>query len=129
MRRLVLPSAVAMSLGATVAAASLAPAPADLPAVALGAVLVWRAEVAAVLFAAAYAALVTAWLALHGHTFTRVGSAGIEIPQIDAEDVKGRADDVQTVDELRVQILVLSERVTALEDPSHLLLNPDQEGA
>jgi hypothetical protein len=51
----------------------------------LGAVLVWRAEVAAILFAAAYAALVTARLALHGHTFTRVGSAGIEIPQIDSE--------------------------------------------
>ena len=128
MRRAILPATVALALAGAFAAALLAPRPTDLPAVALGAVVVWRAEIAAVIFVTAYAALVTARLSLHGHTFTRVGTAGVDIPQVGPAQAANAVELRQTVDALCAQIIALGDRLTALEDPTHPLLNPDEEG-
>lgn len=131
-RRIVLPAAVLLALVAALAGALLAPAPGGgLPAVALGSTLVWRVEVAAVVFAAAYGAIVTTRLALHGHTYTRVGSSGIEIPQV-ARNETGQAttrsaDLSARVDRLQSTVSKLASRLEALEHARHLLLNPDEE--
>ena len=117
-RRLVLPLAVLSALSAALTGALLAPAPGQLPALALGSTLAWRVEVAAIVFVAAYGAIVTTRLALHGHTYTRVGSAGIEIPQIQREtsDVVERTTKIElSLDELGDAIETLNERLAALE--------------
>jgi hypothetical protein len=70
-------------------------------------------------FVAAYGAIVTTRLALHGHTYTRVGSAGIEIPQIarnETGEAGGRTAELQTsVGELRAGFDALTDRLAALE--------------
>lgn len=82
MRRLLLPAIVMLALGFASVAALTSPAPHRLPATALGAVVVWRIEVAIVVFAALYGVVIVARLALHGETLTRVGRDGIEIPRV-----------------------------------------------
>jgi hypothetical protein len=81
-------------------------------------------------FVAAYGAIVTTRLALHGHTYTRVGSAGIEIPQVaqaESTHAMDRDVDVKTsVNDLRESLAVLAERLAALENPPDLVLNSDQ---
>jgi hypothetical protein len=117
-RRIVLPLAVLLALAAALTGALLTPAPGQLPGIALGSTLVWRVEVAALIFVAAYGAIVTTRLALHGHTYTRVGSAGIEIPQIQREtsDVVERTARLETsLDELGALVRTLNQRFTALE--------------
>jgi hypothetical protein len=130
-RRRALFATVLTALALALAGALLAPAPRDLPAVALGAALVWRVEVAAILFAAAYGAVVTARLALHGHTYTRVGSAGIEIPQVarvEAEEKTDRGTAAEiAINGIQRSVEELIERVDALEHPTDLLLNPDRK--
>jgi hypothetical protein len=131
-RRLVLPAVVLLAFIAALVGGMLAPAPAGgLPAVALASMLVWRVEVAAVVFAAAYAAIVTARLALHGQTYTRVGSGGIDIPQVaraERTQATNRDVDLKTsVNDLWSSFAALAERLAALEDPPDLMLNPDQE--
>ena len=59
MRQRVLPTIVVAAVMVSLAAGLAAPVPQPLPAMALGAVLVWRVEVAAVLFTAAYGAIIT----------------------------------------------------------------------
>ncbi len=105
-----------------------APAPAHLPAVALGAVLVWRVEVAASLFVAAYVAVVAVHLSLHGRTFTRVGSAGVEIPEllrpraVDEETDVAAADLGVSLAELRASMTEIDVRLRALEHARDLVL-------
>ena len=82
MRARLLPAAVLAALVLAVVGAIASPAPPRLPSIALGAVVVWRVEIAAIVFLAAYGAVVAARLALHGETLTRVGRDGIEIPRV-----------------------------------------------
>ena len=92
-----------------------------MPSIALGALLVWRVEVAAILFVALYAGIVTARLAWHGRTFTRVGSGGIEIPDI------GPARSVtDSIDRLAALLADFEARLQALEDARHRLLNSEK---
>ena len=112
---------VLTALALALASALLAPAPRNLPAVALCAALVWRVEVAAIAFAAAYGAIVTARLALHGHTYTRVGSAGIEIPQVarmeDGETTERIAGLETTVAQMENLMATLRARIAGLKIP------------
>ncbi len=139
MRRRLLPAVVLLAFTGALVGASSAAAPAHLPAVALGAVLVWRAEVAASLFVAAYVAVVAVHPSLHGRTFTRVGSAGVEIPDVTERRVAEQEARVKT-DELDVSLTTLAASVSAIavriralerardvEDARDLLL-PSDEG-
>jgi len=114
MRRRLLPAVVLLAFAGALAGASSAPAPAHLPAVALGAVLVWRVEVAASLFVAAYVAVVAIHLSLHGRTFTRVGSAGVEIPDVTPWHVAERETRAKT-DEIDVSLASITASIAAIE--------------
>lgn len=128
MRRRLLPIVVLLALSGSLAGALSASAPSRLPAVALGAVLVWRVEVAASVFVPAYLALAALRLSLHGRTFTRVGSAGVEIPDVTAQRAAQRAEDVKmaelgvTLAEFRAWIDEIEGRMRSLEDARDVLL-------
>lgn len=104
---------VAGVLAACLTAGALAPLPSSgAPAYALGARVVWHAEVAAALFALAYGAIVIVWLAFHGTTLTRLGSSGIEIPQVgmpsQAEELaSAHAELAATVEGLQARLAAL----------------------
>jgi len=126
--------AVLLALAAAVVGAVRVPVPpVGLPVVALGSMLVWRVEIAAILFVAAYAGIVTVRLAFHGHTLTRVGSGGIEIPPVGEAADETRAAQVmadgiaRSVSELRAAASGLGQRSDAGEDPSQLVLIPNEE--
>ena len=128
MRRRLLAAVVLLALAGSLAGALTASAPSRPPAVALGAVLVWRVEVAASVFVLAYVAIAAVRLSLHGRTFTRVGSAGVEIPDVTAQRAAQRAEDVKmaelavTLAEFRASIDEIEGRVRALEDAPDVLL-------
>jgi len=127
-RRLLLPAVVLLSLVAAIAGAATAQPPPGLPAVALGATLVWRVEVAAAVFAVAYLAIVTVQLALHGRTFSRVGYAGVDIPEVGA---RSRTSGRRRISRARFALLVdavteIDARLCALEDPTDVLLRSDE---
>lgn len=128
LRRLLLPAVVLLALVAAIAGAVAAPAPSHLPAVALGAVLLWRVEVSAAAFVVAYLAIVTVRLALHGRTFTRVGSGGVEIPEVrSALASKASTTEIETsLAGLAATIREIEARLSALEDARHLLLRFDR---
>ena|GEM_PF-3625667 len=67
---------VAIALG-VVAAATVAP-PADIPAVALRAIVVYRLEVGAAVFFGLYVATMALVLAMHNRGFTEIGGAGVK---------------------------------------------------
>ena len=127
MRRRLLPAVVLLALVGSLAGAFTASAPSRLPAVALGAALVWRVEVASV-FVLAYVAIAAVRLSLHGRTFTRVGSAGVEVPDVTVRSGAERANEVETSElaislaELRSSIDEIEVRVGALEDARNVLL-------
>jgi hypothetical protein len=131
MRRRLLPVAVLLALALTLVGATTAPAPHRLPAVALGAVLIWRVEVAAVTFIVAYVAIVTVRLSLHGRTFTHVGSRGIEIPDVlsHAEAVHetkvGAAELGTSLAAIKTSIEQLDSRLCALEHARDVVLHSD----
>ncbi len=128
-RRGLLPAVVLLTLALALAGAATAPLPSRLPAVALGAVVVWRVEVASVVFAALYAVLVVARLALHGETLTRVGRDGIEIPRVGAvRGAEGPVADQAAVDAKQLDRLAatLGARDES-DDPTHPLLRSDEE--
>jgi hypothetical protein len=126
MRRLLLPAVVLGALVLAFAGGLAVAAPRRLPAVALGAVLLWRVEVAAASFVVAYVAVVAVHLSLHGRTFTRVGSTGIEIP--DMRRAAEEETDVAAIDlgvslaALRVTTEALDERLRTLEHPPDVVL-------
>ncbi len=131
MRRRLLPAVVLLALAGSLVGACTAPTPARLPAVALGSVLVWRAEVAAALFAASYAAIVALRLALHGETLTRVGRDGIEVPRVGAakaarqvleDEIAARAAELHALAEQ-------AAHPRSSDDPTHRLLRHDEEGS
>ena len=124
-RRLLLPGVVLLALAAALAGAVTAPAPSRLPAVALGSVLLWRVEVAAAAFVVAYLAIVTVRLALHGRTFTRVGSGGVEIPEVRNESTASAAEQETLLAGLAASIRAIDVRLCALEDPPDVLLRSD----
>jgi len=128
MRRRLLAALVLLALAGSLAGALNASAPSRLSAVALGTVLVWRVEVAASVFVLAYIAIAAVRLSLHGRTFTRVGSAGVEIPDVTGQRAADRAKDVEidelmvSVAKLRVSIREIELRLRALEDARDVLL-------
>lgn len=126
MRRRLLPTLVLLALAGSLAGAFIASAPSRLPAVALGSVLVWRVEVAASVFVVAYVAIAAVRLSLHGRTFTRIGSVGVEIPDVTARRAAERANDVDelavSLAELRASIGKIEVRLRALEDARDVLL-------
>lgn len=126
MRRRLLPAVVLLALAGSLAGALTASPPSRLPAVALGAVLVWRVEVAASVFVVAYVAIAAIRLSLHGRTFTRIGSAGVEIPDVTARSGAERAKEVDelavSLAELKVSIGKIEVRLRALEDARDVLL-------
>ena len=132
-RRLALPAVVLLALALAACSAALAPLPRALPAVALGAALVWRVEVGAIMFAACYGAIITARLALHGHTYTRIGSAGIEIPQVARvrtdEEMERIVELEASVKELRDTLRAVHERLAAFPDPTDPLLSSSEGDA
>jgi hypothetical protein len=131
MRRRLLPATVLLMLTLALVGAATAPAPHQLPAVALGAVLVWRVEIATIVFAAVYSAIVVTRLALHGETLTRVGRDGIEIPRVGsarAEDVSGKDDLATSIAKLQVLVARLGHESGRVEDPSDVVLHTDGEG-
>lgn len=113
MRRRLLPAVVLLALAGSLGGAFTAPLPVRLPAVALGAVVVWRAEVTAALFAASYCEIVALRLALHGETLTRVGRDGIEVPRVGAAKAARQVRE----DELAAQALELHELVEQAAHP------------
>lgn len=128
MRRRLLPAVVLLALAGSLAGAFTSSAPPRLPAVALGAALVWRVEVAAFVFVVAYVAIAAVRLSLHGRTFTRVGSAGVEIPDVTGREAAEREEDVEmdklavSLAELKVSIGKIEVRLRALEDARDVLL-------
>lgn len=127
MRRYLLPATVLLTLALALVGAATAPAPHRLPAVALGAVLVWRVEIAAALFAAAYGAIVVVRLALHGETLTRVGRDGIEAPRVGTE----RMETTAAEERFAAVVADLQETLGPLacdsDDPMRLVLRKDEE--
>jgi hypothetical protein len=125
---------VLAALVLSLAAALATPPPQRLPGLALGAVLVWRVEIAAVVFAAGYAAIVTLRLALHGRTFTRVGSDGVEIPQVGLERAAAQTTQrtaeglTESIGELRDGMQRLERRLDAIDDPHDLVLRSRRGG-
>jgi hypothetical protein len=122
MRRLALPAVVIAAFAFAIVGATSAPAPHPLPSIALGATIVWRVEVAGIMFVALYGGIVTARLAWHGRTFTRVGSGGIEIP-----DVGSACSVTDSIDRLAALLADFESRLQALEDARHVLLNSKKE--
>jgi Na+/melibiose symporter-like transporter len=135
-RRLLLFALVVAALAAAVAGSLLTHAVSARPPVyALGSALVWHAEVAALLFVALYAAIVTVRLAYHGMTFTHMGSRGVEIPQLreggrhSGQASAGIEQVVKTVEALETTAGRTEQRLRRLEAAHDVLLNPDQEDA
>jgi len=130
MRRLLLVAVIAAALALAVVGAAVVPSPDRLPAIALGTALVWRVEVAAVLFVVSYGAIVTLRLALHGETLTRVGRDGIEVPRVGATGGATRAtsDEVaRSMVDLQETALTLTRRLESLEVAIDLVLRPNPE--
>jgi len=131
MRRRLFPAIVLATLVLSLGGAVAAPTPHRLPAVALGAVLIWRVEVAAVTFTVAYVAIVTVRLALHGRTFTHLGSRGIEIPDVLSDAEAEHETEIAAVDlgtslaAIRTTIEQLDSRLRALEHARHVVLHSD----
>jgi hypothetical protein len=127
MRRRLLPVAVLAALALACTGAVTTRAPQRLPSIALGAAIVWRVEVAAVIFAAVYGAIVATRLAVHGETFTRVGRDGIEVPRVGSARAGRSAGD----EDLAASVAELQAAVADLRqsprDPSDLLLRPHRE--
>ncbi len=130
MRRRLLPAVVLVAFAGSLGGSFSASLPHRLPAVALGAVVVWRAEVAAALFAASYAAIVALRLALHGETLTRVGRDGIEIPRVGATNaVRDPDDDPEVLSQEMQRLVALVDPPVPSDDPTHRLLRHDEEDA
>lgn len=127
MRRRALPIAVLTALALTLVGATTAPAPDRLPAVALGAVLIWRVEIAAVLYAAAYGVIITARLALHGETLTRVGRDGIEVPRVGAERPEANAAEERFAAAIASLQKTLGPLANDRDDPMPLVLRDDEQ--
>ena len=131
MRRHALPTVVLLTLTFTLVGAATAPTPHRLPAVALGSVLVWRVEIAAVAFIAAYVAIVAVRLSLHGLTFTHLGSRGIEIPDVISHAAAEQEAEVAAVDlgtslaAIKTTIEQFDSRLRALEHARHVVLHSD----
>ncbi|HKG38012.1 MAG TPA: hypothetical protein VKB25_03405 [Conexibacter sp.] len=134
MRRHALPIIVLLTLALALLGAATAPRPHHLPAVALSSVLIWRVEIAAVAFIAAYIAMVAVRLSLHGLTFTHLGSRGIENPDVlsraaaEQEAEGGVVKVTETLAEFQAAIEEFDLRLKALEDPRDVLLRSDQRG-
>lgn len=129
-RRLLLPGLVLLALALALAGTATAPPPPRLPAVALGSLLVWRAEVAASVFVAAYVAIVAVRLSLHGRTFTRVGSGGVQIPELRGplEGTASATELEDTVASLATTVAAIDVRLRALEHARDVLLRSDRGG-
>jgi hypothetical protein len=130
MRRRLLPAVVLAALMLAVIGAVATPAPQRLPSIALGAVVVWRVELAVIVFVAIYGAIVATRLALHGETLTRIGRDGIEIPRVGsarAEEGAGDEDLATSVAKLQAAIAGLGQEPSRREDPSDLLLRTRRE--
>lgn len=102
--------AVAIVVG-VVARATVSP-PADIPAVALRATVVYRVEVGAAVFFGVYLATMALVLAMHNRGFTEIGSGGIR-----AQDLAAASDGLvvesaamELVEELAEREAVLKER-------------------
>lgn len=128
MRRLLLPVVVQLALAAALAGAVAAQPPPRLPASALGSILVWRAEVAAAVFTVGYLAVVAVRLSLHGRTFTRVGSGGVDIPELRSPlERQASAAEIETsLAGLAATIRAIEVRLSVLEDARHVLLRSDR---
>ena len=130
MRRLLLVAAILAALALATLGAAVVPSPDRLPAIALGTALVWRVEVAAVLFMTSYGAIVTVRLALHGETLTRVGRDGIEVPRVGASwsEASATYDGVETsMADLQEAAVMLTRRLDELEGAIDLVLRPKLE--
>lgn len=128
-RRHALPAVVLLTLAIALTGAVTARSPHRLPAVTLGSPLVWRVEIAAVVFTALYAVVVVVRLALHGETLTRVGRDGIEIPRVGSPPAGGHAgqDDVAALAG-RLKRLAASVDRAIDDDPTQELLRQEPEG-
>jgi hypothetical protein len=131
MRRRLLPTIVLAALTLALLGAATASTPHRLPAVALGSVLAWRVEIAAVAFIAAYVAIVAVRLSLHGLTFTHLGSRGIEIPDVLSRAAAEHEAEVAAADlgaslaAIRTTIEQFDSRLRALEHARHVVLHAD----
>ncbi len=84
------------------------------------------------LFVAAYVAVVAVHLSLHGRTFTRIGSARVEIPDMLTSRAVEEETDVAAADlgvslaELRASMTEIDVRLRALEHPRDLVLRSNR---
>lgn len=127
-RRHALPAIVLLALSLALAGAATARVPHRLPAVSLASVLVWRVELAAVVFSSLYSVVVVTRLALHGETLTRVGRDGIEIPRVGSAP----SDDPEAGESLAARIRELEQLSAGVDraagsNPRDVLLRHDQE--
>jgi hypothetical protein len=94
-----------------VAAVTVAP-PSNLPSVALGAMPVYRVEVAAAVFFGFYLATMALVLAMHNRGFTEIGSGGVR-----AQELAGLSGDEPVVTDLLTELTdEIVDLKTRLED-------------
>lgn len=102
--------AVAIVLG-VVAAMTVSP-PADIPAVALRAAVVYRVEVGAAVFFGLYLVTMALVLAMHNRSFTEIGSGGIRAQDLAAasDGLVAESAAMELVEELAERQAVQKER-------------------
>jgi hypothetical protein len=106
---------VALAVAVGVVAAATVALPAHLPAAALGAVAVYRAEVGAAVFFGLYVATMAFTLALHNRGFTEFGSGGVK-----AQGLAGLSEDESVMDLLADLAEEIDDLETRLEESRYV---------
>jgi hypothetical protein len=102
---------VALAIVLGMVAAGTATPPADIPAVALRAAVVYRVEVGAAVFFGFYLATMALVLAMHNRAFTELGTGGIKARDLASFEATNRDEFVlESLEEIREQLTRQEER-------------------